>query len=190
MAEAHGGRLSLRAFLRDTRIGLHEIVGKHWATWNQALAAAGIQTSTFTTSRTEEGLALEAFAQLVKRLRKWPTVSELLLQRRRDPAFPSEGVFRRLKKSGDFPARVRVFADRHGLHDVAAIAARQIEPVSAQASSVSLACSRVRLHDEVRQALQDRTYDLTASSSSGGESESSHAHALDPLDRDRRPCRD
>ena len=87
-----GGRIGLAAFLKATGIPEKQILGKHWARWNEALTEAGINTASFKKPRTQEESVLEAFAQLVVRLGKWPTENELSLERRRDSSFPSLGV--------------------------------------------------------------------------------------------------
>jgi hypothetical protein len=88
-AAERGGRIGLAAFLERTGIPEKQILGKHWATWNEPLTEAGIETASFEKPRTPEETILESFAKLVVRLGKWPTENELSLERRRDSSFPS-----------------------------------------------------------------------------------------------------
>jgi hypothetical protein len=105
-AAERGGRVGLAAFLASTGVPEKQILGKFWATWNEALTEAGIETATFEKPRTPEETVLEALAQLVVRLGKWPTENELSLQRRRDKSFPSLGVIRRLRREGNVKSKL------------------------------------------------------------------------------------
>ena len=129
MAGERGGRVGLTAFLKATGIPQSQILGKHWATWNEALTDAGISITRFGQAKTEETSVLEAVAQLIARLRKWPTQDELTLARRRDSSFPGLFVIRRLQKSGGLAAAVLAHcANRPDLEPAAKIAAMQ--PIS------------------------------------------------------------
>jgi hypothetical protein len=88
-AAERGGRIGLAAFLEFTGIPEKQIPGKHWATWNEALSEAGVETGTFAKPRTPEETVLEAIAQFIDRLGKWPTENQLSLERRRHRTFPS-----------------------------------------------------------------------------------------------------
>lgn len=126
LAQDHDGRIGMRAFLRATGIPEKQILGKHWATWNDALTEAGIRTATFTRPRTPEEPVLEALAQLIATLRKWPTENELSLARRSDSSFPSLKVIRRLRAEGALPAKLQAHcAARPDLDVVREIAAQQ-----------------------------------------------------------------
>lgn len=126
MAKERGGHASLRAFLDATGIPEKQLLGKYWARWNQALAEAGVTPASFFRPRTDENSVIEAFAQLVERLQKWPTQNELNLARRRDTSFPSLKVFRRL--SSEVPLAQKLAAhcvDRPDLATAAKIAAER-----------------------------------------------------------------
>lgn len=98
-AAERGGRIGLAASLEETGIPEKQILGKHWATWNEALSEAGVKTASFAKPRTPEETVLEALSQFVVRLGKWPTENQLSLERRRNRAFPSLGVFRRMLRA-------------------------------------------------------------------------------------------
>ncbi len=124
LAEERGGRIGLAAFLQATGIPEKQILGKHWARWNDALADAGIATASFGTPRSDETSVLEAVAQMIQRIKRWPTESELSLERRRDSSFPSLGVIRRLRKPGSLGRLLIAHcAKRPDLVDAARIAA-------------------------------------------------------------------
>ena len=78
------GRIGLAAFLKATGIPQRQFLGKHWATWNEALREAGIVTASFKKPRTPEESVLEAFAQLLAGGRDL----ELVLAGKKDPAYP------------------------------------------------------------------------------------------------------
>lgn len=133
LARERNGHIGLRAFVKATGIPEKQILGKHWATWNEAVTDAGIETASFARARTPEESALEAFAQLAARLKKWPTENELSLARRRDPAFPSLTVFRRLRSAGDLPAKLlKHCTDRPDLATAKEIAAARLSSAAPQ----------------------------------------------------------
>ena len=126
LADDHDGRIGLRVFLKATGIPEKQVLGKHWATWNDALKDAGIRIATFARPRTPEEPVLEALAQLVATLRKWPTENELSLARRRDSSFPSLKVIRRLRAEGALLTKLQTHcAARPDLEVVKEIAAQQ-----------------------------------------------------------------
>ncbi len=127
VAQERGDRMGLVSFLKTTGISKNEIFGKHWASWSEALSDAGLATTGFCRSRTDENVVLEAIACLIERLKKWPTENELVLERQYDPSFPCLNVIRRLRRSGELPRRLRSHcAKRPDLGDAAMIAAHQL----------------------------------------------------------------
>lgn len=129
LAKERDGRVGLKAFLKATGIPEKQILGRYWATWNEAVKDAGLETASFMRPSTPEESVLEAIAQLVARLQKWPTENEFSLARRRDSSFPSLKVMRRLRAEGTLPAKLLAhFADRPGLDNVREIAAQQALP--------------------------------------------------------------
>lgn len=126
VAQERGGRVGLAAFLKTTGIPGNQILGRHWATWNEALADAGIATSSFRRPRTAETSVLEAVAQLIQRLNKWPTENELSLERHRNSSFPSLKVIRRLRRSGSLAPKLQAHCtDRTDLVVAARVASQQ-----------------------------------------------------------------
>jgi hypothetical protein len=104
LAEENGGRPpGQEAFAKATGVREHEWKGVFWRRWSEALAEAGLTPNKFG-GRTDEVLVLEQYVALVGRLEAVPVHADLLLERRRNPAFPAETVFRRL---GDKKALLR-----------------------------------------------------------------------------------
>jgi hypothetical protein len=118
-AAARGGRIGLAAFLAESGIPEKQILGKHWATWNEALSEAGVKTSSFAKPRTPEETVLEALAQFVVRLGKWPTENQLSLERRRNREFPSLSVLRRMLRAGN--VKEKLLAHCAGREDLASV---------------------------------------------------------------------
>lgn len=179
LAGERNGRIGLRAFVKATGIPEKQILGKHWATWNEAVADAGIETATFARARTPEQSALEAFAQLATQLKAWPTENQLSLARRRDPGFPSLKVFRRLRSAGDLPAKLlKHCADRSDLATAKELATAQLSSAAPQSETydrapvqgyvymlrsgrrykIGRSNSPTRRHREVRLDLPDPTH--------------------------------
>jgi len=123
LALERGGRIGFRAFCNATGIPEHQILGMHWSTWNEALTEAGVLTSTFFQPRTQDAAVIEAFVQLIHRLKKWPTQTDLLLERRGNSSFPSVPVIRRVKRESPFASRIVSYCSLHkDLADVSRIA--------------------------------------------------------------------
>lgn len=138
-AAALGGHVGLRAFQRRTGIGDKQFLGVYWATWNEALAEAGLSTQSFDRSPTDETSLLEAVAALVGRLNKWPTETEFNLERRRNQSFPSLKAIRRLSRSGVLESKLMEFCSkRPALTVVGSIAAKRHEIRKAEQSANSM----------------------------------------------------
>jgi hypothetical protein len=178
-AHERGGRISIAAFLKATGLPEKQVLGKHWATWNAALQEAGIETVGFKRPRTPDDAVLEAFAQFVARLGKWPTENELALERRRNSSFPCLPVISRLRKAGAFPSRIaNQCVERPDLALAKELAAQQPQSASDENPSIGRAAvqgyvymmrsgrrykigytsSPARRHREVRLELPDPTH--------------------------------
>ena len=123
LAAARGGRISIRAFCDESGMKEYQILGTRWAKWNDALAEAGVNTGSFFQPKTEDMAVLEAFVQLVKRLNRWPTQTDLQMERYGNKSFPSIPVIRRVKRTSLFASRIVSHCANHpDLADVAQIA--------------------------------------------------------------------
>lgn len=111
IAEARGGYVSLASFLKASGIPEKQILGRHFATWNDALREARIEPRQFQKPRYPEGALLDAVAGLIVRLGKWPTENELRLERQNNRSFPSLQVVRRHARSGELAPRLLKHCD-------------------------------------------------------------------------------
>jgi hypothetical protein len=136
LAMLNDGHVSLRNFIATTGIPEKQILGKHWATWNEALVEAGVATSSFFQPKTDEALILAAFAELIERLKKWPTESQLRLERQSNPSFPSLGVIDRFKKETSLPQKLVEYCETNDKLLTAARIARDRMETEAASSNV------------------------------------------------------
>jgi len=128
LGKQRGGHISLDAFLAATGLKEHQLLGKFWARWNEAIVEAGLQTKEFARPRTEEETVIEAFAQLIERLKKLPTQTELLLERTHNESFPSIKILRRVRRMPVFFSKLSAYCTEHENFSIAAkIAAKQME---------------------------------------------------------------
>jgi Meiotically up-regulated gene 113 len=127
LGKQRGGHISLDAFLAATGMKEHQLLGKFWARWNDAITEAGLRTMEFGCPRTEEETVIEAFAQLIETLKKWPTETELRLERGRNESFPGIRVLRRVRNMPDFVSRLSAYCiASENLSNAAKIAAERI----------------------------------------------------------------
>ncbi|MBC7931348.1 MAG: GIY-YIG nuclease family protein [Rubrivivax sp.] len=128
IASAHAGSLSLKKFLELSGLPERQVRGRYWATWNEALAEAGLSTNKFSTPKSDEALVIAALAQLIQQLGKWPTETQLTVARHNDPSFPSIHVFRRLGKEVFLPSKVLAYcSERGGPSTVKDVAQRKVD---------------------------------------------------------------
>jgi len=122
-ARANGGKpLGKIRFERETRIRESDWYGKHWRTWNDALADAGFAPNPFGPEAHSEALLLSSYAKLTRELGHPPTGADLKMKRRADTTFPSPKTFDRLGVKHEILARVRQFcASADGFADVVSI---------------------------------------------------------------------
>ncbi len=118
-AEANGGKpLGRQRFAAETGIREADWAGVYWARWGDAIREAGFEPNVLQ-GRFEDDAVLERLAALIRRYGKLPTETELRLERRADPMFPSAGVFERFGPKPAWAARVADFCgDRPDLADV------------------------------------------------------------------------
>ena len=128
IAKERGGHVSLRAFLGATGISQKQVLGRYWATWNEALGDAGVASLSFFRPKVDENSVLDAVAQFVERLKKWPTQNELRLERNRNRSFPSLDVLSRVSKETSLASRlVSYCAETPHLSTAARIATERME---------------------------------------------------------------
>ncbi len=72
----------------------HQWRGVYWANWGDALRDAGFEPNDWTGAH-DEAFVFECLANLTRKLGKYPTKSEMDLERRRESKFPhSKSIFR------------------------------------------------------------------------------------------------
>lgn len=124
IAVANSGTLSLKKFLELSGLPERQVRGRYWATWNEALAEAGVETNTFSTPKSDELGVITALSKLIEQLGRWPTETQLTVERQRNPSFPSIHVFRRLAKEVSLPAKVIAYCTDIGRFPIAQRIAR------------------------------------------------------------------
>lgn len=119
-AEANGGvPLGRERFARETGIKESAFLGRHWASWGDAVREAGLAVNSWNAALPEEGLLI-ALAKLARELGCVPTSPQMRLKHQTDPTFPTDKVFfARFGSKADLLARVRAFcAERPEFADV------------------------------------------------------------------------
>jgi Meiotically up-regulated gene 113 len=86
-AHNDGRPVGLDRFKTETGIGEHDWRGVYWARWSDALSEAGFEPLEWTVGLTVEEI-LEKLARLVRQYRKYPTVSEILIEKKSDQSIP------------------------------------------------------------------------------------------------------
>lgn len=111
VAEAEGGDVGLRRFLELSGLKEKQIVGAHWATWNEAKREAGLGTVGFVRPRIDTQTAVPAVVDLLTKLGRWPTEAELRPAKRSDGKVPTVKVFRRLEQDRQFLKELRAYCE-------------------------------------------------------------------------------
>jgi len=109
-AEANGGApLGAARFSLATGIKDSEWRGKIWARWGDALSEAGFTPLEWTTGSTVDEI-LGVMAKLVRRYGKYPTVSEILLEKKKDQAIPTpKALVRKLGAKAEAIKKLREY---------------------------------------------------------------------------------
>jgi hypothetical protein len=125
IAATNGGEpVGVRRFETETGIAEHDWRGSHWARWGDALSEAGFAPLEWNTGLSVEEI-LEVLANLVRQHGKYPTVSEILLAKRKDQAVPTpKALGRKLGTKVEAIAKLRSYCStREEFADVSAILA-------------------------------------------------------------------
>jgi hypothetical protein len=118
-----GAPVGQRRFFAETGIRPHEILGRLWATWGEALAEAGFPPNAWSGPTDEDRLMVE-YVALARRLGKLPTRRDLGVEAASNPgAFPSPTTFlRRFGVKEQIASRVRTWCTANpGNEDVLAL---------------------------------------------------------------------
>ncbi len=125
-AERNGGKpLGAARFEDETDIKESDWFGKYWRNWGDALREAGFSPNQMQAPFDKEVL-FTALLGLTRELGRLPAKGDLLLKRRRDPAFPSHNVFfRRFGSKRQCVAKLTEYCGTQpGFDDVVAILSR------------------------------------------------------------------
>jgi hypothetical protein len=123
-----GEPVGVRRFQTETGIAEHEWRGSHWARWGDALSEAGFAPLEWTTGSTVEEI-LAVMATVVRQYGKYPTVSEILIEKRRNQAIPTpKALGRKLGTKAEAIQKLcRFCAQRPEYDDVSAILKNEME---------------------------------------------------------------
>lgn len=124
----------------EAGIGEHEWRGTHWARWSDALREAGFLPLAWNTGSTAEEIQL-ILVDLVRKLGKYPTVSELLIEKRTNPAIPGpKAVARKLGARSEAKRKLYEFyKSREEYADVSSILTREVEFTASESANTGSA---------------------------------------------------
>jgi hypothetical protein len=115
---ANGKAVGQTRFETATGVKQHHWRGVYWANWGEAVRDAGFEPNDWTGAH-DEAFVFECLAYLTRKLAKYPTKSEMDLERRRDPKFPhSKSIFRLGSKSELLAALQRYCESNDEFHDI------------------------------------------------------------------------
>jgi hypothetical protein len=126
-AALNGGKpVGVRRFETETGIAEHEWRGTYWARWSDALLEAGFEPLEWTTGSTIDEI-LEVLAKLVRQYGKYPTVSEILIEKRTNQTVPTpKALHRKLGAKGEAIQKLRDYcSSKADYSDVVAILAQE-----------------------------------------------------------------
>lgn len=121
-AALNGGKpLGVNTFLRETGIKVSDWRGLYWARWGDAVREAGFAPNQKQAAY-ETALLLEKYARLVRKLGRFPVLSELRMESRSEPDFSHPKTLRnRLGPKSEHPRRLSEYCEgRPGYEDVLA----------------------------------------------------------------------
>lgn len=108
-------------FREATGITESDWLGKHWASWGEAIRAAGFAPQGLNV-RLDEAEVLAKLADLTRKLGRFPTRPQMQLARRAGGDFPSHGAIARLGSKSEVQVRLLAFVrSRPDLADIAAL---------------------------------------------------------------------
>lgn len=125
LAREHGGHVSKDLFKKETGLNERHFLGKYWLKWNDLLAEAGLQTKSFSIPKVEDDIIIEAFAGLIEKKGKWPTINERRFERNNNKEFPSEDVVLRFSKEKNLPLAIEEYCELNDVFPFAAKIARE-----------------------------------------------------------------
>lgn len=114
----NGKALGKRRFETTTGVKEHHWHGVSCAKWSEALRDAGFVPNNWTGAH-DESFVFECLSNLTRKLGKYPTRSEMDLERRRDPSFPDSKSIFHLGSKAELLAALQKYCESNAqLHDV------------------------------------------------------------------------
>jgi hypothetical protein len=111
-AVANGGTpLGVDRFAAETGIKEFDWRGRYWARWSDAVREAGLTPNTLR-PRADQDELFSQLAALVRKLGRYPTVSEMRLRKREHATFPNHKVLERLGTRREILQMLQAFCAR------------------------------------------------------------------------------
>jgi Meiotically up-regulated gene 113 len=105
-------------FAKQTGIHVHDWRGKFWARWSDALVEVGYAPNEWNAAH-GESFIVESLVKLTRKLEKYPTLSEMGLERRVDGNFPSQSSIQTLCGKAELMSKLLEYCRTHeGFEDV------------------------------------------------------------------------
>ncbi len=120
-AQENSGRpLGEVKFQKETGINRNDF-GKYWARFGDAQKEAGFEPNQFQVPYSDEFIS-EKIIGLIRKLKKFPTTRERIVERNIDSDFPSHGTFRRLRTQEKIATIVLKYCtNKNGYDDIVEI---------------------------------------------------------------------
>ena len=115
-AQENGGKpLGTRSFEKETSIKPYDW-GKYWARFGDAQKEAGFTPNQLQQAHADEFIIQKVIA-LIRKLEKFPTIREIVVERKNDPELPSKGTFHRLGTKEELARKVMGYCKEKSGHD-------------------------------------------------------------------------
>lgn len=146
LAKANDGKPpGVRKFENETGIKESDWYPDHWLRWGDALQEAGFARNKMQETLSDETL-VEGYARLAQRLARLPVQGELILERKRNPAFPSEKTFRRFGgKDNLLNAVIGFCRSNSGFDDVLALCEGKLNGHNRDAARLPIAKAKITI---------------------------------------------
>lgn len=114
-----------RSILKETGLSERKFLGKYWVKWNDVLEDAGLQTKNFFNLKVDDDVIVKAFAGLIEKLGRWPTIYEQRMEHNVNELFPGEDVIRRFRKEKSLPLAIEEYCESNNVFPLAEKIARE-----------------------------------------------------------------
>jgi hypothetical protein len=169
IARANGGKApGSHALKSQSGIKKSDWYPHIWLRWSDALVEAGYAPNQFQ-SKTSDDLVMRAYIGLIRELGRVPIEGKVRRKAKSDDTFPSHTIFSRFGGKQGLIDAVADFCKRSaGFDDILAILAKVRRPSKAVFETGigrwAKSCDRIRLSNEIRATLQDRSNKLSGTS--------------------------